>query len=240
MFETEHDQAAGLRRLLRRPPLRLLPVVGAVGGDALGAVAAGLAEAFAAAGHRTLLVDGVGGNDRPAATVESPDVPRVAVPDRIDGRGAAWLRDLVFSHPGRELALLAAPEATLGALLEPLDPEVLVLCGPAREDITHAYALIKRLSRGYGLARFRTLFVGASDQDAARRRHCTLAAVAARHLALEIGLAGVTPGSSAGGRDCGDATRSQGAAASAGLAAVVAASRHWRLAVVGGGDGVTH
>lgn len=236
MFDTDHDQATGLRRLLQRPPLRLLPVAGAFGDAALASHAQGLAQAFAAAGHRTLLVDGMGGIDGMPCTDGILGVSQVTLPARLDDRGAGWLRDLVFSHPGHELALLAAPEAALGVLLESLDAEVLVLCGPDREDLADAYALVKRLSRGCGLTRFRALFVGAPDPEAARRRHRTLAAVAARHLALEIALAGALPVLTGAGVPHGRDARAVGYE----LEAIVAASQRWRLAVVGAGGRAMH
>lgn len=236
MFEPGQDQATGLRTLLRRPPLRLLPVLaaGPVGGAEV--LASELAGAFHGGGYRTLLVDGFPGDRGRGSGASSPGAPqRVPVPVRLQGvdgsaSAPAWFQELLIEHRAADLAVVCAPEALAGPMLARFDPETLVLCGPAEEDLADAYALLKRLSRTHAFGRFRVLFMGLADAELAKRRLRRLAAVALRHLAVEVQPA------------CGPLAAAPQAAtdprhrtgAGGDLAGIVESARSWRLASIGG------
>ncbi len=241
MFEPGQDQAAGLRQLLQQPPLRVLPVIGTATGDGAAQVAAGIAEALGRHGCRTLLV--ANGDEAAAAQARHATVRRVALPDRLGRSGtagaAAWLEALPIAHKGYELAVLAAPEDLLGPMLARLHPETLVLCGPRREDLASAYALVKRLARGHGFSRFRLLFEDLDDPALALPRQRRLAAVAARYLGVEVGFAGRLDRALERGRQRIDAAVAP-ADAGAGLAPVARAVRGWSLATVGAQSPLLH
>jgi hypothetical protein len=247
MFEPGQDQASGLRQLLQSPPLRVLPVIGGGAGHTAAAVAEGIARAFARHGCRTLLVGaerpgwfgdedeawasgtGAGGAAATAAAVAA--VRQVPLPPRFLGSGsaagaAAWVEALPIAHRGYELAVLAAPEALLGPMLARLQPETLVLCGPLREDLAGAYALVKRLARGHGFGRFRLLFTGLADPALALRRQRRLAGVASRYLGVEVGFAGALgPDASPPDGGAGAMLADAGLRAQAGLLPVAQAAR---------------
>ncbi|MBL8384895.1 MAG: hypothetical protein JNM90_17555 [Burkholderiales bacterium] len=74
------DQAAGLRSLLRRRTLRVLPVLGDRDAAAQGACAAQLAIAFGHAGRRVVLIDAAGG-----ALAALGIAPRADLPAMVRG-----------------------------------------------------------------------------------------------------------------------------------------------------------
>lgn len=244
MFEPGQDQASGLRQLLQQPPLRLLPVIGAAG-DGARQVATGIAQALVENGCRTLLV--TGGREAAVAHGTRAALRHVALPDRFGRSGvaagaAAWLEALPIAHKGYELAVVAAPEVLLGPMLARLRPETLVLCGPRREDLASAYALVKRLARGHGFCRFRLLFEGLDDPALALPRQRRLAGVAARYLGVDVGFAGRLDRNLGAGRQCDDVVAAPADAVTTGadLAPVARAVRSWSLATVGARSPLLH
>ena len=245
MFDPSQDQAAGLRRLFKQPVSRLLPVLGAGPDGRARGVVDGLAAAFARGGSRILVVDGhrAGG---PVASAEPEalaqegrgrgrqgGVRRLALPasiaDRAEDPAAAGasFQELLGRHHGFDLTLLDAPEEIVGALLSQRGAEALVICGPDREDLTGAYARVKRLARSHGLTRFRVLFTEMRDPGLAFRRHRMLSCVAARYLAVEIGYGGALSLPKAGPASPADAPPAHA------FAPIVANARHWQLAAIG-------
>jgi hypothetical protein len=244
MFEPGEDQAAGLRQLLRLPPLRLLPVTGTGTPRELDELAAGIAGACSLRGCRTLLV----GARAPCDAVPGaagPAVRRVALPSRLQGMSraggaAAWIEELPIAHRGFELAVVAAPEGLMGPMFERLRPVTLVSCGPSRDDLAGAYAVVKRLARGHGFQRFQLLFAGLPDPALALRRQRRLAGVALRHLGVEVGFAGAVVLEMQPSRhEPGSAAAAAGSGADA-LVPVADAARSWSLAAVGRGGAALH
>lgn len=209
------DQADGLRRLIGRRRLRVLPVLGDPADAASAACVVGLACASSGAGRRTYVLDeGAGGiaaalgltwraeladlleGRRDIAQVVLPGPCGVGiVPAR---KGVAALLEAGAS--GADLfegfaQLSARPDLVIfhledagAARLLPEDSELLVLARPGEEALTGAYARIKRLVQG-GRPRMRLLVHGA-DAGEGNGVHAQLAAVARRFLAADLLYAG--------------------------------------------------
>lgn len=215
MFESELDQAAGLRRLVSGRVPRILPVLG-VDDPAARALLRAMGRAFERNGWRTRLVDG----------------HRDDAIDTIDG----LLRDARAGR-GLDLALVDAPKSLAGELLAQSDAEVLVLCGPGRDGLAAAYACVKGLVCEHRLQRFRILHCGVAEMHALPR-HRRLARVAGRFLAVHLAYAGAIEAVPGAEREQRNAVRPETGGDP--LAGLVDSARRWDLAALASAAAVVH
>jgi flagellar biosynthesis protein FlhG len=223
MLETAHpDQAAGLRRMVRRPGLRVLPVAGGAHSAERSLALAQLAVAVAAGGCSAVVLDQSKGETARALGAR----PRYELLHVL--RGEKTLADVtVHGHGGLRLVSAsrglarAADDGTGGErlfaafarleepaelvmfnvedpevaarVLPPGDGEVLLVVSPSRASITGAYAHIKRLSRSRGLARYRILLVDASDPAEGEDLSRRIAETARRFLGVHAQAASIVP-----------------------------------------------
>lgn len=210
------DQASGLRRMLGRRRLRVLPVLGGARDVGATTCVLGLACASAAAGQRTLVLDegasGVAGalgltwraelSDLLCGRHEIGDVVLNGpcgvglVPAR---KGIAALMDAGAAGEqifGAFAGLAARPDFLIlslasahAARLVPCDAELVLVTRPAPEAITATYARIKQLADGHGRRSLR-LLVNRCGAREAIALHEHLSGVARRFLAVELGFAG--------------------------------------------------
>jgi flagellar biosynthesis protein FlhG len=254
------DQAEGLRKLLRGPGLRVLPVFGA---PERVAACVNLAAAAAAEGSRVVLLDPSAGDIARAYGLAARYELRhlLSGEKRFDQVALATMCGVRVVPASRGIQQLAEAggqgEALFGAfarLDEPADlvvlhgatlsaagvlpaagGEVLVALSPANESLTAAYAAIKSLSQSHGVSRFRTLVLEAGEQEAARV-HAGLAAMAQERFGVAV-LAGGAIAPDAALRRAQVAHRSvlatdpQGASARA-WRRIAAASAAWTLAEI--------
>jgi len=89
-----HDQAAGLRRMLVRPGMRVLPIVSVLPRPEQASLCLGLATALAQLGHRTLILDASRGDVAAALGLG----PRFELLQLLQGE--KQFRDVVLDTPG--------------------------------------------------------------------------------------------------------------------------------------------
>lgn len=215
MLDAGRDQAAGLRRLMARPPLRVLAFP--VRPNAYEPAVASLSRVLRDAGRKPVVVDAAGG----AASGAFGLRPRLDLLELLEGRrefddvvevstdgvhvvradagveafvaSGAPARTLLgafarLSH-GFDHLLLVMRSAELASLAPPpaTVPVISLVSGPVA-----AYELMKELSQGFGYRRFAC--VGAPRQaDAGPRDHERVAAAAAKFLAARVEYAGSEP-----------------------------------------------
>lgn len=218
MLDGGLDQASGLRSLFGKRGLRLLAVADGPCKPGASAFVLNLAAALARIGLNPVIIDGqrdgVSGMlglprrhelsdlleaDRSFASVATRTaegfsvlpaergLARIAAdPDAAEATFSA----LAALSDGFDIALVSAPDATIGALIRRSGAETALLCGPGDKDLTATYARMKTLVRKQGLSRFRVVFGGSSLPAAVAVRHQRLAAVADRYLAAAVEYGG--------------------------------------------------
>lgn len=250
------DQAAGLRSLVEREGLRVLPVFGAGPGVGAGAIAAGLAQALAGA-SRALLLDQTG-----EALVQLGLAPGKDLIDLLYGRlefaevvqRAGQLRAvnaregltrlleagqagadffggfLRLADPaGMVVMLLDSACATLPGIVQSGD-ETLIVATPRPAALTAAYARIKQLAEaGDAGVVFRVLVNGATDEAQAQAVYRSLATTAREFIGVRVRFAGWLP-LVPGFPLFGLGHRASNAAGRAALAQIAAAIPTWHLA----------
>ncbi len=207
------DQAQGLRKLFVRGAVPVCAITGAGGESAVLAIAQG----FAAAGERVLLLD----RSRGALAACAGKRARHELWHVLDGDLAmddvliALDDNLSLLPAARGLDLLAADRrdwrealnAALGAgrpaydlwLVHGLPPSVdgcdapLFTVTPTRVSVTHAYAQIKALAQAQGRRRFGIIATGVRDAAEGEALFEGLAATARRFLGVEIDYGGALP-----------------------------------------------
>lgn len=133
------DQAAGLRSLLKRRSLRLLPVLGDHETRSPGACAAQLAQGLARAGHKVMLLDAGGAALDALALRADGDLADLLDGtrdfDRVVVRGAAGLQALAARHglPALIAGDAAGSDFFAGFMRLGEPPDMLVLSLPALE-----------------------------------------------------------------------------------------------------------
>jgi flagellar biosynthesis protein FlhG len=257
MPEALRDQAAGLRRMLARGRLRVLPLAAGLPGAGKTTLLLGIACAVASAGRRVAVLDPSAGELAAALALtwrwelihllggerEYREVA-LAGPAGIGivpaAKGVAALLEAgrggeeLFGGFARlserpDLVLLNVPARDPGACaLLPQDAELLMVTRPSRDAITATYSQLKELSRRYGRRRFR-LFVNRAPEAQARGLHRHMAAVARRFLGTELAYGG-SLSDEAALRAGGPAAAARCASAFDGLAHQLA---DWRLAEYG-------
>lgn len=262
MFEPGVDQAAGLRRLFGARSMRLLPIVADDRPTGTAAFAVSLAAALTRQGHRPLVVDAHRQGVIFRFGLEAPQELRDLMAGRCSfaqalrctGDGVSVLAaqiglsgladdpvagEAVFSalaslKGAYDVTLLHAPADILGPLLQTLDVETALLCGPDECDLTDTYARLKSMVNDSHLSQFRAVFHGVSSHADVAGRHRRLADAASRFLGAEVAFGG-TLGL---GADLATAARertsvfglaAQGQTARA-FERIASASRDWRLA----------
>ena len=203
------DQAQGLRRLFRRPAVRVLPLL-AADDEAFAPFAGALAGALARIGRRAVLLDADRGRVAPALGLRARfDLLHVLAGDCdigaalcMDARGFALLpaaRGLdalagradaaqLFTafgrlRPGFDTAVVAAPAARLVRTLgEAIEPVVFATTDPA--GVQSAWRRIAALRERHGLARARLAWCAAGGHPPAHA-HGRLAEALTAHLGVE-------------------------------------------------------
>lgn len=210
------DQAAGLRRLLVRERLRVLPVAAGMRGVGKTTLLLGIACAAAAAGQRVLVLDPGAGDVARALGLTwrrelvhllngEREFPEVVLPGPAGigivpaAKGIAALLDA--GKGGDDLfrgftRLAVRPDLILlnttakdGCALLPAQSELLIVTRTDREAVTATYARLKELTRRHARKRFR-LLVNRAAPAAARALHAHMAEVARRFLGAELAWGG--------------------------------------------------
>lgn len=220
MFDSDQDQAAGLRRLAGRPGLHLLafPVDSAAGQE--GGIAR-LVQALHRAGPRPVVLDATrgllalalglrlkhelldlldGGLDFDTVAQATPAGVYVVRADRgveaFVASGAPAQRLLSgfsrLSH-GFGALVLAMPTAELACLASPLASVPVLVMDGSSQGLVQAYGRIKQLASRYGYQRFAAVLGGLGDTARAHLAHERMAAAASFYLGVEVGLAGCLP-----------------------------------------------
>jgi hypothetical protein len=213
------DQAAGLRRLRTRRPLRSIAFVGAAGCRQL---VDGIANELAARRHRVLVLDaGDEAPDHAGAPGDAPDAELLDI-DRLPARRAGNAAPPVrlsahafaaraASRPGRTQAvaalldacepaftqvlihLPAGDEAQALAWLDAAADRVFVLT-PSPSALRHAYALIKHLPPRTPAARLHVAVIAARDANEVRQLFENLLRTSQRFLSAAPELLGAVTG----------------------------------------------
>jgi flagellar biosynthesis protein FlhG len=254
VLEALPDQAMGLRRMLARERLRVLPIVAGQRGAGKTTLLLGIACAAAAAGQRVAVLDPSDGEVAAALSLTwrwelvhllegAREYREVALagPAGIGivpaAKGVAALLeagrggDELFGGFARlsarpDLMLLNVPAKDPAACaLLPQDAEMLVVTRTDRGSVTATYSRLKALSRRHGRRRFRLVVNGAPEAEA-RGLHRHMAAVARRFLDAELAYGG-SLGQQAALRAGGPRAA---AACAAGFEALARALADWRLA----------
>lgn len=214
------DQAAGLRSLVEREGLRVLPVLGAGPGVGAGAIAAGLAQALA--GHsRTLLLDQTGEAlvtlglaagrdliDLLHGRFEFGEVVQRAGSLRAVNAREGLTRLLEAGQAGADffggflrladpaemvVLLLDAEAATLPDIVQ-TGHEALIVVTPRPAALTAGYARIKQLAEtGETGTVFRVLVNGATDEAQALAIYRSLSTTAREFIGVRVRFAGWLP-----------------------------------------------
>ncbi len=218
MFEAALEQASGLRRLFRQRTMRLLPVIADPRPADSASFALNLAAALGRAGWNPIVIDAhrqgvasllglelrhdledlIEGRCRFAQALRRgrDGVPVLAAQRGFDAlardpRAAEAVFSAVASLEGAyDVALVHAPAASLGALLQAQDVETTLLCGPDEADLTETYARLKSMVNDYRMSQFRVIFDGFDSQADVAACHRRLAAVAARFLDAAVSFGG--------------------------------------------------
>ena len=214
------DQAAGLRSLVEREGLRVLPVFGAGPGVGGGAIAAGLAQELAGA-SRALLLDQTGEALVPLGLAPGRDlidllhgrlefgevVQRAGKLRAVNAR-EGLTRLLEAGQAGADffggflrladpadmvVMLLDSTSATLPEIVQS-GHEVLIVATPRPAALTAGYARIKQLAEASdaGVV-FRVLVNGATDEAQAQAVYRSLATTAREFIGVRVRFAGWLP-----------------------------------------------
>ncbi len=216
------DQAEGLRRLMCRKGLRVLPVAGGANAAERSLAIAQLAAALGAAGCATVVLDqskgavarALGASPRyellhliegeksfGEIAVSGSDGVRLVSASRglarlaqTGGQGERLFGTFARLESPADLVLLNVESPEIAARVLPAgEGEVLLIASTAPESVTGAYAHIKQLVRTRGLARFRVLLADSADAANGRRVLDNIAAVARRFLGAQIAPAAIVP-----------------------------------------------
>jgi flagellar biosynthesis protein FlhG len=207
------DQAQGLRKLF----VRGAAPVCAIGGTGIESAVLAIAEAFASAGDRVLLIDRSRGAIAACAGKRARhELWHVLEGDvAIDDALIAVRENLALLPAARGIDLLAADSrdwrdtiaATLGTSHAPYDvwfvhglppsdagcDAPLFTVTPSRASVTQVYAQIKALATAQGRSSFGIVVAGVHDDTAAAALFDGLAATARRFLGVELGYCGALP-----------------------------------------------
>jgi flagellar biosynthesis protein FlhG len=252
------DQAAGLRHLLGRPALRVLPVMGGGAASGKSAIVLRLAQLVAplqsvvvldqsdgevarqlGVSTRADLQDLLGGHKDFGAVVVRSGALRL-VPARrgltnlmaAGSAGEEFFRGFLRLAEPASLVLvnLDDGETRLPDIVDGGSAEVLLVTTPQAASMTAAYARIKRIGAAAGArCRIRVLVNGATDLAESQRVFRALSGTARDFLDIEPVFAGFLP-VEAGGTAFGRAKRPPEPACAAALAQVAASIPTWRLA----------
>lgn len=261
MLDAGTDQASGLRGLFGRSGMRVLAVADGQSGAGEPGFVVNLAAALARTGWNPVILDGrrdgvcglLGMNRRhELCDLLEADRAFSSVATRFQAgfsvlpaqRGLARLAgdpdaaEATFSalaalSDGFDIALVSAPDDTLGALLGHTGAEAAMLCGAGDADLTATYARVKSLVTRHRLSRFRMLFEGGATPAEIARRHQRLAMVAGRYLSAAIEYGGAfgddgSLGLAAGMRASVFAVAERGLCARA-FERIASAAREWKL-----------
>jgi len=185
------DQAAGLRRIIKPRPVRVLAVSSGKGGVGKTNVSVNLGIALAQEGKEVMLMDADFGlaNVVPA----SSGVKKMAELDITQHAGVIR----AFSELSHQLDVLIIDTAagiseSVVSYARAAQEVVVVVCDePA--SITDAYALIKLLNRDYGINRFRILANMVLSAQEGRALFQKLTAVTDRYLDIAMDFMGAIP-----------------------------------------------
>ena len=224
--ESAADQAAGLRRIARPRPVRVIAVTSGKGGVGKTNVSVNLALGLTLNGRETLLLDAdlglanvdvilgvqptynlshVMSGERSLEEVIIPGpsglkiVPASSGVQAMADLGVAGHAGIIraFSELGQNLDVLIIDTAagisdSVISFCRASQEVIVVVCDePA--SITDAYALIKVLSRDYGLSRFRVLANMARSIQEGRALYEKIARVTDRFLDVALDYLGMVP-----------------------------------------------
>jgi flagellar biosynthesis protein FlhG len=224
MRERNHvgDQAAGLRRMLRAPVLRVVPVMGGRDAAQRAGTIVNLATAAAMDRNEVIVLDQSKGDVARALGLKArfelmhlldgdmefgevalngpqgvrvlPAARGLAVLAEQGGQASALFSAFTRIERPADLILINADDATtVPALMPVTDGELLLLASPAADAITGAYALIKQLVRTSGLASYRMLVGDVVDPGDAQAVAQNMAAVTRRFLSARMTYGGFIP-----------------------------------------------
>jgi flagellar biosynthesis protein FlhG len=226
MSKAHKDQASGLRRLLARDGIRVMPVLG--GAECL----ASFASAIAAQGLKVIVLDVSHGEALHAFNLRQrfelkhllngeKHFDEVALPGPRNVRivaanhgiatlfeaghgGAELFGALAALHEPPNLVILhcGANRAGLGCALlrgAALPGELVVFITDDATAVTAAYRQIKALAREFGQVDYRAIVIGARHAEAARRAAGNLAQAANHFFAARVSYGGFVPEAHAAG-----------------------------------------
>ncbi|MFM9885929.1 MAG: MinD/ParA family protein [Burkholderiales bacterium] len=241
------DQASGLRRMLTRSTVRVLPVIGHEGSHW---VATMLARALVGLGERVLLIDqGDGACGRmlgtepaysldelvaghceyaDAISIASSNVQLALIRDQLKGlkkRGLTVGQLLgAFAHAPEpaDLVLIHFSQPAAIARIMDIEGEILLTTGGNPASIRSTYLTIKRTcARPH---RYRVVVVGEPDESSAAQAHSRISGTALRFLGIAPEFEGAVPSASFPSQD-EDPSTTAGAFAQLATRALA-----WRLA----------
>ena len=199
MSEALSDQAAGLRKLLRREALRSITVACAELTEGHGAVTANLAAALGRQGRQVLLVD-CRGRPHGAAQIlgvrsdaglraPAPAELRVTCVAAEDARGLS--RALAGHAADADVLMVDAVPGDMACAAA--SREVILLVRPGAQGVTGGYRFLKRLEGQWGRRRILVLVDGASSRAQADRIFGNLSGACRRFLNLPVEYVGFIP-----------------------------------------------
>lgn len=219
MRERRADQAAGLRQLMPKAALRVLPLVTGMRGVGHTTTTVNLAAALAKSGQRIVVLDAgraliasalnlkaryellhlLTGERKIADTLLAADLfdvlPATKGIEEFIASGGA-VDDLFSAFTTLDqpygVAIMAIPGAAAAALT-PLDAEIVFVTNDTNESIKSTYAELKKLSAEYGRQRFRIIFNDTEDRHRAQDAYARLADTAQKFLHAELALGGIVP-----------------------------------------------
>jgi flagellar biosynthesis protein FlhG len=200
MSETPLDQAAGLRKLLKRSPFRSITVAGAEARENAAAVAGNLAAALAHQGRTVLFADCAGDLSSPgpqgaADRRDSESGCTVVRDSRVTSLAAAdpqGLASALDRHPGNaEMLLVCGPPGDLACAAA--SREILLVVTPSPAAVTSGYRLLKRLQARWGQRRVLILVEQASIPAQADQIFGNLSGTCRRFLNLPVEYLGWIP-----------------------------------------------
>jgi flagellar biosynthesis protein FlhG len=212
------DQAAGLRRLLGKAPLRAV----ALAGDGATTLAASLADALAAGGMDVLVIDENANNGNVADqlgvntrlelmhVLSGERTLRDVICESESGvrvlsaaRGARELqRDAGHGMSERlreagiipDLLLIDSASGGVSRLMQqPARCDSVIVAGAAHDSITAAYGLIKNAVRDFGDSRFQIVINRARNAAEAEAIFLNMSAVARKHAGARLEFLGWLP-----------------------------------------------
>ncbi|MES2352880.1 MAG: hypothetical protein V4568_00530 [Pseudomonadota bacterium] len=221
MFET--DQAAGLRRLFARNPLRIVVLAGA--GEEKAGVTAHLAAALAEQGEGVMIMDGSHGDvgtvlglhcryelghvitgDKRLTEVLQKSVHGIQLLPAARGldqlhcltsQQGRWLRQEFFDlkAPVNTLLINARPQGAAKVLAAFQGrARLLMVVSEAAASITATYGEMKSLNIANGASEFDVLVGAARDAECAAAIYGNIAEVAKRFLSAKLNFRGFIPG----------------------------------------------